>query len=302
MRRTKRARYIPAAGPRTPRNPVCQDADGIARYEFGSVGEAVIDSMADYAQNDGNLEYIRERLAEHLTGSDDWGNYYTREKLLDAIGNPPAALVEAVEAMRAELTEELAPPATPRRRVRHGQEFGDELDSDRWLVRDLAPWDRNVREMQPKRTVTIGVNLTVSCMQRAATLLYRGAAAVALADILTARGVNVGIVAFWSCSDISPQCPKVVARYTVKQPDMPLDLGAVTTALSEIAFARIVGLYGLGRHVPGELHRGMGVCEKLPVQDRRGLDYFVGQDITYRDAAVCWLRRAMARTAESVVA
>lgn len=276
------------------------DADGVARLEFDSVGEAVTDALADYAQTPGNLDFIRERVAGHLTGSDRWGNYYTMEKLLDAIGNPPAELVEAVDAMRAELTAELAPPTTARRRVRRGQEFGDELDSDRWLVRDLAPWDRNVREQQPKRTVTIGVNLTVSCMQRAETLLYRGAAAVALADILTARGVNVGIVAFWSCSNISTRVDKIVSRYTVKRPDMPLDLGAVTTALSEIAFARIVGLYGLGRHVPGELHRGMGVCEKLPVQDRRGFDYFLESDVTSRTAASAWLHAAMAKQESEV--
>ena len=55
-----------------------------------------------------------------------WANYYTQEKPLDAIGSPPQALVDAVDQMRAEL----ASPATARRRVRHGQEFGDELDSD----------------------------------------------------------------------------------------------------------------------------------------------------------------------------
>ena len=276
------------------------DADGVARLEFDSVGEAVIDALSDYAQTPGNLAFIRERVAEHLTGSDRWGNYYTREKLLDAIANPPAELVEAVDAMRAELSEELAPPTTARRRVRRGQEFGDELDSDRWLVRDLAPWDRNVREQQPKRTVTIGVNLTVSCMQRAETLLYRGAAAIALADILTARGVNVGIVAFWSCSNISTTVNKIVSRYTVKRPDMPLDIGAVTTALSEIAFARIVGLYGLGRHVPGKLHEGMGICEDLPVQDRRGFDYFIEKNVTDRTAAAAWLRAAMAKQESEV--
>jgi len=283
-------------------NTIITDADGVARWEFGSVGEAVIDALADYAQTDSSRELIRERFAIHTSGSGDrWANYYTREKLLAAIANPPTELVDAVDQMRAELTAELAPPATPRRRVRHGQEFGDELDSDRWLVRDLAPWDRNVREMQPKRTVTIGVNLTVSAGQRAEELLYRGAAAVALADILTQRGVNVGIVAFWSISDMSRQCPKVVGRYVVKRPDMPLDLGSVTTALSEIAFARLVALYGLARHVPGRLHEGLGMCEDLPKQDRQGLDYFIEKSVTGRDAAANWLRRAMA-SQESEVA
>jgi hypothetical protein len=282
-------------------NAVITDADGIARYEFGSVGEAVIDAMADYAQNDHNRELIRERISIHTAGGgDDWANYYNREKMLAAIANPPSALVEAVDAMRAELTAELAPPTTARRRVRHGQEFGDELDSDRWLVRDLAPWDRNVREMQPKRTVTIGVNLSVSAAQTAEELIYRGAAAVALADIITARGVNVGIVAFWTIEDMSTHCRKVVGKYVVKSPDMPLDLGAVTTALSEIAFARLVGLYGLARLIPGKLAQGLGCVAKLPAQDRRELDYFVDERITSREMAAGWLRKAMAKQESEV--
>ena len=44
---------------------------------------------------------------------------------------------------------------------------------------------------------------------------------------------------------------------------MPLDIGAVSLALAEIAYARLVCLYGLARHVPGRLSEGFDHCANL---------------------------------------
>ena len=179
------------------RAPV-RDLDGIDRISFDSVGQAVVDSMADYAQNESNRKFIAERLASHTTGYDSWANRYTKEKLLATIENPPAKLLEAVEQMRATLMDEVCPPQISRRRIARNQDFGDELNAEQVLTRFLSPWERMTRENQPQRSVTIGVNLTVHSGQRSEHLLWRGAAAVALADILTQRGINVEIVAFWT--------------------------------------------------------------------------------------------------------
>jgi hypothetical protein len=157
------------------------------------------------------------------------------------------------------------------------------------------------RETTPKRSVTIGVNLTVHCGRRAEHLLWRGAAAAALADILTQRGVNVEVVAFWSISDMSNTIGKVVSRYIVKRADMPMDVGAVSVALAEIAYARLVALYGLARHVPGRLNEGLGRCESLPQQDRAGIDYLAEQDITDRPAAESWLHGCLSSQESEVL-
>jgi hypothetical protein len=55
---------------------------------------------------------------------------------------------------------------------------------------------------------------------------------------------------------MSNESSMVVSRYTVKRSDMPLDIGAAAVALSEIAYARLVALYGLARHIPGTLDDG----------------------------------------------
>lgn len=287
--------------PKSSKTAVVLDSDGIHRITFDSVGEAVADSMTDYAQNESNRQFVNERLAQHMSGYDSWAHCFTKEKLLDTIANPPQELVKAVEEMRSTLMDEVCPPVCSRRRIVRNQDFGDELTPESVLVRSLTPWERMSRENQPRRCVTIGVNLTVSCSQRAEHLLWRGAAAAALADILIQRGVNVEIVAFWSIGRISTASSMVVAKYVVKQSDMPLDTGAVAVALAEIAFARLVALYGLGRHIPGKLTKHMGYCERLPQADRTGIDYLAESNVTSRDGAVAWLKEAAARQEAQVL-
>lgn len=277
-------------GDRTPQKPVTRCADGIDRITFDSVGEAVMDAMADYAQNEGNRTMIADNMVRHLSGSDPWSNNYTREKLMDTISNPPKHLLDAVEDMRRQLMDEISPPVCTRRRVRRNQEWGDELNAEQVLTRSFTPWERMTRETQPRRSVTIGVNLTVHSGQRAEHLLWRGAAAAALADILTQRGINVEVVAFWTLGNMSSGSRKVVSKYVIKRPDMPLDVGSMAVALAEIAYARLVALYGLARHMPGLLDDCLGRCETLPQADRAGIDYLAETNITCQGAAEAWLR------------
>lgn len=299
--RRPRNKYHRTIGQKTLRNPVERDSDGIDRITFDSIGAAIRDSMADYAQNEGNLAFIRANLAAHFSGTDPWAHYFTKQTLLDVIANPPAELLAAVEKMRDQLRDEVAPPVTTRRHVRRNQDWGDELTPESVLVRSLSPWERMSRETEAKRSVTIGVNVSVSCMRKPHELLWRGAAAAALADILTQRGFNVEIIAYWSITAMSTGSKHVVAKYLVKRPDMPLDIGTVSVALAEIAFARLVALYGLARHMEGTLDDCLGHPEMLPQRDRLGIDYLADSDILCEGAAVNWITRASAH-AESGVA
>ncbi len=293
--------HQPQTQRRTSTSAVVRDSDGIDRITFDSVGEAVIDALADYAQNDSNRGFIAGRLAGHMNGHDSWANCYTKSRLLDTIANPSKKLLDAVEEMRQSLMDEVCPPVCSRRRVVRNQEWGDELNVEQVLSRNLTPWERMSRETQPRRSVTIGVNLTVHAGQRAEHLLWRGAAAAALADILTQRGVNVEIVAFWTIGRMSNRSDMVVSRYVIKRADMPLDLGAVSVALAEIAYARLICLYGLGRHLPGILSKHLGHCESLPEADKAGIDYLAERNVTSREAAETWLRDSAARQESGVL-
>ena len=284
----------PAGGAMTGEKSARRCSDGVYRYEFAGVGEAVRDALDDFAQSDWNAEWLRERLSRALSGRDEWTNYMTRERFLRELSDPSRDLLEAVDRLREQLVGAVTAPGAPRRKVRRGQEWGEELDVDRWLVRDLAPWERIVREVQPRRTVTIGCNLSVNANVKREELLYRGAAALALADVLISRGVNVSIVAFDSVLRPTQVVGRGVIRYTLKDPLMPLDLGAVTFAMCEVAWFRVVGAVGGTRHWPGKLHESLGSAEPLPAADRAGLDYVVDTDVLGEDRAVEWLKGCLA--------
>lgn len=266
-------------------------ADGIHRFSFFSVCDAVEDALCDYAQNDTNRERIRSTQDSALSGASRWGNYFTRERFMGELSNPNTTLLAAVDEMREQLIGSLNLPTTPRRKVRRGLDWGDELDADRYLSREPNAWERNVREAQPRRNVTIGCNITVASKIRPDQLLYRGAAALALADILTARGCNVSIVLFKSVEYPTRTVDWGVIRYVVKDAMMPLDVSSVAFTLCEIAFSRIVGVCGEARHWPGVLRSGFGSPAPVPIVDREGIDYLIDVDCLSRDAAESWLRQ-----------
>jgi hypothetical protein len=283
----------PMTVPNAGRLAAWRGEDGIHRYEFKSVREAVEDALQDYAQNDTNRKRIRASQEQALSGEASWGNYFTKERLLAEVFNPSAELRSAIDRMRERLVDGVELPTAARRRVRRGLDYGDEIDADRWLVREPNCWERTVREPQPRRTVTIGCNVVVSGGHKPEQLLYRGAAALALADLLTRQGCNVQIVMFKCASEPTSHVSQSVFRYELKAPDMPLDLSAIAFAMCEIAFCRTVAVCGGYRHLPGVLKSGFGTPSDVPAADREGVDYLIDRDVLSEEAATEWLRKVL---------
>jgi len=145
-----------------------RDSDGVHRIEFESPMAVVAYARRDVATTEDNRQYLTQSLMHYCIGCDGtgpgdrWTNYYDYERLMNDSANPPAALLDAVSTMREQLLDRVAPPQAPRRRVRRGQDYGDEIDPDRFVVRNPSLWSRVDRELQPRRTVTLGVNLPLA--------------------------------------------------------------------------------------------------------------------------------------------
>jgi hypothetical protein len=267
-----------------------RDENGFHRVKHLSITDAVQDALRDYATNETNREHVTGTQNKALTGNNEWGNYYTPEKFNAALQSPPQELLDAVTQLKDELVGELALPTQARRRVRRGLDHGDEITADRWLDRDPNCWERSVRELTTRQVVKLAVNLTVCGLASPKQLLYRGAAALALADVLTERGHNVEITLFGTASRMTPAVNVIVSEYVVKATDMPLDIGALTFAACEVAFFRIIVACGTARHVPGTLapHR-FGPPAPLPSAIAEPFDFVVDNDVISRSAAKAWL-------------
>lgn len=276
--------------------PAVRGADGVYRFGWESVAELVNDAFGhDAAQSESAAAHIRAFVGTHIKNGrgDTWVNDQSPETLMKAVTTPDRKLLVAIDEMREALAGEIPLPTAPRRRVRHGREDGDELDPDRWLARLPNGWDRCEREPRPCGTVGIHINLSVNHKQKPAELLYRGAAACALADVLVAQGRNVEITGFMSAVNLSQCCKKLVTRVVLKSADMPLDLAAVATAACDIGFFRLAVVPATARHALGNLALGFGHPASLPVADLGGADFAIGLEVTSKAAAVNWLRTAV---------
>ena len=90
-----------------------------------------------------------------------------------------------------------------------------------------------------------------------------------------------------------------VLRCSIKAPDMPLDLSALTFALCEIAFCRCVAVCVGARRWPGRLVGNLGYSRNLSEADRKGLDYLIDADVFGENAAIEWLREQMGASQEA---
>jgi len=271
--------------------PATRCEDGIYRHGWESVAELVADAFTDRAQSDANREDVARRIANN-EGS-RWANHHTVASVTAAVGSPSKKLLGAIDAMRESLADDVILPVVPRRKMRHGRDEGDELDPDRWLIREPFAWDRCEREMRSRNSVGIGINLSVHAGQKPEELLYRGAAACALADLLAARRLNVRITGFLVVHNMSAGCPELVSQVELKSSDMPLDMAAIATAACDIGFFRLVMVYATARHASGRLDGALGAPAALPDADRRGLDFIINHDVCSRDSAADWLREIL---------
>lgn len=270
-----------------------KDSDGIHRVEYASVSDIVAVATAEGEGNHaGNIDTIDQRNRRHAAeDGDGYFNGYSLESIIAALDNPPQELVLAVERIKDQIETKVVAPTGRRRRTVRRLELGDELDPIAWVSRSPEGWSETRYQTERKHVARIAVNLSVHCRRTPQQLLYRGAAAAALADVLTVQGYSVEIVAFQSGSGLSSGQGSAVSSTIVKRADAPLDIGAVALALSEIAFFRIVTMSADARLCTSKLTGGWGHVEPLPDQDRKQFDIILDSDILTEAAAIAVVSR-----------
>ena len=207
--------------------PGAERASSVLELDYRSICELMADAErfgeAAYTANIPTVDgHVRD-----AAGRSRFYNGYTWDTLRACVANPPAHLTAAVDELKRQIESAVDLPLAKRRRIRRGLDYGDDIDAGRYARRDPCCWSAVVREQAPKPVVTIGVNVTVHYKRMPHELLYRGAAAAALADCLTDAGYSVEILAFQVVDELSAGTPRLVQKVTVKAPDAALDISAV---------------------------------------------------------------------------
>ena len=239
-----------------------------------------------------NLEWFDSYIQnEILSGRRKWANYHTLETLTDASRSTPKYLEEIEQYKREIETEafEYTKPM-PRRRLARGLEHGDEIEVDRYMMRNPNMWMRMTRELKPQRVVNIGINIGVAWDVTQDELLARGAACLALVDVLTTRGYSVGVKMFSASYDASTETNWCIKTLDLKRPEMPLDTASLSLAMCDIGFYRCGMLVASLRRCPGTIHDSFGHTRPVPEKYRKDIDFFIEQNVKSRSKAVEWLR------------
>jgi hypothetical protein len=220
----------------------------------------------------------------------------TPAKIEAWMSSPRPELTAALDRTRAALEGIVEPPTRKRRKMRRNLDDGAHMDEQAWFERRSSPWTdaRSVRS--PKPTVTVAVNTYCYAMLTTEHLMYRGAAAAVVADVLTQLGHSVELTAYVTVADVGPGVDRLMYRVPVKSAGAPLDVAAASVALSEIGFFRIALVPLMSRLIPSGAYGSFGrAADGLTEDERRGFDIVIDQNVRSMDSAVAAVRAAVAK-------
>ena len=265
---------------------------------YDGVSEVVSIAHGESLAHPTNQQPIADYLARP-SDSEFW-NGYSADSFRESVGCAPQHIVDAVRAF-ADRLEAPEPKSIQRRRARRLDE-GDEIDVERFRLQRRADcWEEMRREHRlAPRVLRLGIATNVNGGARPEDLLYRGAAAVAYAEIAERAGYQVEIVGVATCSQLWKFAPKRrwVSAIDIKPPGCPLDVSAVAFALCEIAFHRLGTMLARAREMDGTIrHPGWGRTEQLSPDEiaELRLTEVANYGIKTREQAEAWLKDAIKR-------
>lgn len=268
---------------------------GTVEIEFDSLTAAIqaaFDPSVSRSPEGARLASDRTKRAN--SGQDS--QYYdgaTESTCKEWLNHARKHVVDAVDSIRQEIERSFEMPTRKRRRLARHLEDGAELDPQAWLERKSDGWSDMVREQRDAKTVTVAVNVTVNSNRTPEQLLWRGAAAAAIVDILESRGTATNLIVYTCTDNPSDADYKVEMRTTVKSSDQPLDISAVATACAEIGFFRLVMINNQCHATTYGARASCGRATILSQAEKSKYAYVIDGDVFDRASAVESARRVL---------
>lgn len=216
------------------------------RRHFDSIGD-----YAAYGEHGPAVSHAHNRAEQErvLAGNGKGEHWYGVADVQAARRAMAQGWPEGVARMLAgikELSNVPQPRNVKRKLIRADQ--GDEFDIHAAYCGRLdRAWTRRARrEVYGSRNVRLVADVLDNASVDAATIFWRGAAVLRLADMLTEAGYNVEIWAGFAGQGCAPGITQV-DTVCVKAPTAPMDLNALAAALCMTGFARVWGFLSIMR-------------------------------------------------------
>lgn len=244
--------------------PVLEELEpGHVLARAGSVDECQRIIFGGSIRSEGNRWLHREIESEWLSGNDGWANRHTPRSFAAAPNSPRPDSLRALDAM-VEQIRGMAIDAggryerSARKRVRN-REHGDEINVDKYYTGDVMMWGRFEQKRVVKQVVRLAVNVGANGSQGQNKLMYRGAAAIALAETLEASGVSVQLDAIYIHGRADKSHSSITTCVTVKEAGQPIDRGVLLANFADIGYMRVINLGLLVCVAHAGMTRGLGV-------------------------------------------
>ena len=275
--------------------PVADIRDGAEEYYFGSVAE-FIESARAVVPIDANKQWNDEaktcRHGASWFGLETCTDFDDMERLINSGWTDGASRLQA-------LTDGInIPPVKSTRRKARWSDNGCEVEMQRvWSGQFDQAFRRTTRESaKAPSKIRIVCENAVTGGTDATSAFWTGAAAVALADILSAAGHNVEIV---NVLNLTNQGQRIRAWLVIKDSQTPMSIASVAGTTALIGFFRCIGLAWFTGLYKSSCGSGMGTCENItlkhvirPDVDRTYLASYA--DVLSQDSARDWIKSALA--------
>lgn len=262
---------------------------------FGSLHAMITVPFRRHANKSAWEDYLR-RYRENAASSDRWLGCSVGE----AEKRVAHGWADGAKQVVSRLGDiEVPMPVSVKRRLVRGEQ-GDELDIHSVYRGDLGhAWSaRRRKHIRNPLSVRIVVQCNLLSETRFYELFWRGAAAVKLADLLTAAGYNVEILGTVASSTVQGYPSDFLLTFPLKEANAPLDVEMLAGVVCNAGFHRVFGFRAYGaltdlRHSPGDASSDKTgrILSEMVEKDGHGAPSFITPyGIFNKDGAERWIR------------
>jgi len=123
-------------------------------------------------------------------------------------------------------------PKSRKRRQTWSEDSGDEFDTDRFRA-GQAPWlECRAQSVTAPQRLTLWIDTSTNAYRNPEEMIWRGAAAVIIADLLEAAGFQVEIFGVAGTDNTFHNGNNFRLAYRMKRHDQPLDMSSLANAVS----------------------------------------------------------------------